>query len=135
MDNVVYRAWTKGIRDGAHKPRYGMEWLSARRGWFKVFDDRIECGNWSIPYSSIQEAVLFKSRQVLIPVSVLRLATPESTYQFGFNPWVQVEGHLPFQVRNEEIGLKYSAFFFALRIAVLGSVVFLIWRTFFGGAI
>ena len=74
--------------------------------------------------------MLYKSRQGLISVSVLRLVTADSTYQFGFNPWVQLERHLPFRFRVEPVKLERSAFSLIVRLAVLTYLVFWLWRTF-----
>ena len=101
MEKPIYRAWTKGTIQGEGEPRYGLHWINSRRAWFKVFADRIECGDWTVGKSDIKEAVLFKSRQGLIPVKVLRVATADTTYQFGFNPWAGVDRHLPFEFRTE----------------------------------
>jgi hypothetical protein len=135
MERPRYRAWTKATRDGAGEPRYGIHWITSRRGWFRIFADRVECGDWVIPNSAIQEAVLFKTKQGFIPVSVLRLTTAGTTYQFGFNPWVHLERYLPFNFRSESVKLKYSAFSLAVRIAVLGYLLLWIWRRIFGEAI
>ena len=134
MDEPLYRAWTKGTIQGEGEPRYGLHWINSRRARFRVFADRVQCGDWIIPNSSIKEAVVFKSWQGLIPVSVLRLTTGDRTYQFGFNPWARVEQHLPFEFRTEAIKLKYSAVSFVLRLAVLAYLMYWLWSTFGGDA-
>ncbi len=135
MERPSYRAWTKATRDGEGEPRYGIHWIKSRRGWFKIFGNRVECGDWVIPNATIQEAVLFKSKQAFIPVSILRLATQGTTYQFGFNPWVHLERYLPFKFRSESVKLKYSIFSVVVRVAVLAYVLMWLWNKIFGDAI
>ena len=134
MDKPLYRAFTKGTFQGEGEPAYGLHWIASRRGWFKVFTDRVECGDWVITNASIKEAVLFKSRQGLIPVSVLRLTTGDRTYQFGFNPWARVERHLAFEFRTEAVKLKYSTASFVIRLGVLAYLMYWLWSTFGCGA-
>ena len=98
-----YRCWTKAIRGESGPPRRSAAWVGSRRAWFRVFDTRVECGDWSIDASAVREAVLFETRQWFIPVSVLRVATADSTYQFGFNPWCRVEQFLPFKVERRRV--------------------------------
>ena len=88
----------------------------------------VEIGPFPTP--AIQEAVLYKSRQALIPVSVLRLVTADSEYQFGFNPWIQMERHLLFQFNTEEVTLKRSTFSLMVRVAVLAYLISWLWRRF-----
>ena len=132
MEKPVYRAWTKATIQGEGEPRYGLHWINSRRAWFKVFGDRIECGDWTVGKSDIKEAVLFKSRQGLIPVKVLRVATADTTYQFGFNPWASVGRHLPFEFRTETVKMRYSAVSSILRLAVLAYLAYWLWETFIG---
>lgn len=133
-DQPLYRAFTKGTFHGEGEPKYGVHWITSRRGWFKVFTDRVQCGDWVIGSSSIKEAVLFKSRQALIPVSVLRLTTDDRTYQFGFNPWARVGRHLPFEFRTEAVKLKYSAISSVIRLLVLAYLIYWFWTKFGPGA-
>lgn len=88
------RFWTKATTRESGKPRRSGAWVTARRGWFKVFADRVECGDWKIPFAAVERAVLYTGRQFFIPVSVLELRSEDRTYQFGFNPWAHPEQHL-----------------------------------------
>lgn len=130
MSEPRYKCWTKGIAGESGELRRGAAWVGARRAWFRVFDDRIECGDWTIASSSIKEAVLFEARQWLIPVFVLRLTTMDTTYQFGFNPWCRVAQHLHFVVERRRVRLGYSAFSIVLRIAITVFVTYWLWRQF-----
>lgn len=86
---MIYRCWTKATRREEGNPRFSVNWVGARRGWFQVFRDRIQCGDWVLPIEKLQRAVLYEGRSYGIPVRVLELQTEVGTYQFGFNPWLQ----------------------------------------------
>ena len=127
MSKPRYRCWTKATNKEDGMPRYSHHWLTSRRAWFKVFDDRVECGDWVFPVSSVREAVVFKSKQWFVPVSVLHLRTETATYQFGFNPWCRVESYLPFEVKTERVRLSYSIFSLVVRLALVGYLVYWLW--------
>lgn len=76
------------------------------------------------------EAVLFKSKQWFIPVSVLRVRTADGAYQFGFNPWCRIEAHLPFETTTERVQLSYSPFSLLIRLALVGYLVYWLWTRF-----
>ena len=118
MSELRHKCWTKATRREAGELRHSAAWAVSRRAWFKVFDDRIECGDWNIALDSVLEAVLFETRQWLIPVFVLQLSTEDVSYQFGFNPWCRVANHLPFDVDRQRVKMRYSPFSLALRIVV-----------------
>lgn len=62
---------------------------------------------------------------MFIPVLVLKLVTPERSYQFGFNPWANPVAYLPIETREEKIRLKYSVFSTAIRIMLVAYVLYL----------
>lgn len=119
---------TKGVRGASEEFEYGMSWVTARRSFLSVFHDRLECGDWSIPYHMITQAVLFKTRQMFIPCYILKIRTEESAYQFGLNGNKFWAAELPFPVVRETGRLKYSKFSIALRMIL---VLALIWYFFF----
>lgn len=129
MASPVYRAWTKAIESDGTPPGYSASWISAIRGWFKVFPDRIECGDIVIEASEVRDAVLYEARQwFVVPVHILAVSTERGDWQFGFNPWANVAPHLPFPFRKERVRLRYSAFSIALRAVLLVYVVYLVIR-------
>ncbi len=127
MSKPRYRCWTKATNKEVGEPRFSHHWATSRRAWFKVFDDRVECGDWVLPVSSITQAVVFKSRYWFVPASVLRLRTSAATYQFGFNPWCRVGSYLPFEFTTEEIQPAYSVFSFVVRLAVVSYLIYWLW--------
>jgi hypothetical protein len=132
MDRPLYKAWAKGTTGEAGPPRYSANWSIARRAWFEVFPDRVECGDWVIPKEDVKEATLFEGRQWFVPVYVLSLTTQQKTWQFGFNPWVRIGSHLPFPVKRERVHIRYSVFSLAVRALLLAYVAYWLferWRS------
>jgi len=124
----VKRFWTKATTRESGPPRRSASWITARRAWLEVFANRVECGNWIIPFESVEGAVLYTGRQWFIPMSVLELRTSTATYQFGLNPWARPERHLPLEVERQEVRLGTSAFSLLLRIVLVAYLAFLVWR-------
>lgn len=105
------------LGSGAARPLYN---LRRSRGMWRLV----------IRSSDVRNAVLFEARQWFIPVFVLSLQTDSRTYQFGFNPWVSVSSHLPFEFRRERVRLGFSAFSIGIRLALSVYVAYLAWRWF-----
>ena len=133
MDEPTYTCWTKATDAEAGPPRYSSNWVVARRGQFRIFPDRIECGDWIVDRSAIHDAVLFEARQWLIPVYILSVQTEGKTYQFGFNPWARVGDHLPFPFRRERVRIQYSPFSIAIRVVLVAYLAYYVWRWLAGG--
>jgi len=128
MTAPVYRAWTKAKLGGNGPPKYEAGWATSRRGWLKVFPDRLECGPNVIKVDDVQDAVLYEARQAFIPVYVLAVATPDGTWQFGLNPWTNIGPHLPFPFRRQSVRLRYSLFSVAVRLAAVAYIAYVIYR-------
>ena len=64
ISEVVYRCKTKVTdREGEHI-RHSINWLFARRGELCLTDRAIECGDWTIRYAEIDDAVLRNPHEV-----------------------------------------------------------------------
>ena len=114
---------TKGVKGASDQFEYGLSWVTSRRAMLKIFADRLECGDWIIPYAGIQRAVLFETKQWFIPCYVLKVLTEDTAYQFGLNPNKFWKGDLPFPAEREKGRLKYSAYSIAIRsVLVLGII-------------
>lgn len=122
-----YRAWCKATNSEDSSPRYSHNWLLSRRGWFRIFEDRIECGDWRIPLGSVEKAIAYKTKQMFIPVTVLQLITADGSYQFGFNPWATPLDHIGIDIEEQKVKLKYSPFSVMLRVAVVVYLVYWLW--------
>lgn len=136
MTNVesksLYFCWTKGTNRESGEPRFAFAWATSRRGWFKVFADRVECGNWTIPFSEVQQVTVFRSRMNWVPVTVLRFELAHQTYQFGFNPWAKPDQHLKVPYREETVKMRYSLFSALVRMFLLVYLAYAIWSFFLG---
>lgn len=114
---------TKGVRGAAEVYEYGMSWVTARRATLKVFPDRLECGDWTVPYASIDDAVLFATRQAFIPCYILKVRTDREAFQFGLNGNQFWKGDLPFKVTRERGRLQYSTFSIVVRVVLAAALI------------
>jgi hypothetical protein len=130
MTEPLVRAWAKGTRHEAGPPRYSHNWALARRAPLMVYPDHLQFGDWIIAYRDMTETVLYRSRQMFIPVYVLSVTAMGETYQFGLNPWVLWRRQLPFPVRRESVRLRYSPFSAALRVLMIAWLAYVVWRLF-----
>jgi len=108
MSDVIHKCRVKAIRSKGTGVSLGLKWVFARRGSLKVFSDRLECGNWHIPYSAITEAILQSTPWLWTKAHVLVVRTTETTYQFGLNPGSFWRGELQFAVKRQEGGLFWT---------------------------
>ena len=129
MSGFRHKCWVKATDREHGAPRYSASWVGARRAWFKVFDDHVECGDWMIPVTSVREAVLFEARMwFVVPVYVLEIVADRGAYQFGFNPWCRIAKHLPFEAEHRRVKLAFSAVSMVVRAVFLGLLAYALWR-------
>ena len=129
LTRPLYQCLTKATTATGDQMKYGPNWVVARRARLKVFPDRLECGDWTIPNEEITEAVLFSIRSlVFIPGYVLRVTTDEATYHFGLNGGAFWKGELPFPVTRKKGSLGYSKLSIAVRVIALGDLVYALWQ-------
>lgn len=128
MTKIVYQCWTKASDKIQGEIERSHKWALARRCWFRIYDDRIICGNWVIHISDIEDAVILEGKQLFITVRILRMKVGNKIYHFSFNPWCKVAKYLSFKVRTEPIGkIGYSRFSIIMRIIAIGIIIFAIW--------
>jgi hypothetical protein len=130
-DRPTYKCLTKATRGENANPRASFNWVVARRGWFKIFEDRVECGNWCIPLSEVQKATLFRFRYWFMKATVIQLDTADGHYQFGFNPWASPTDHMSLTFEEQEVKLDVPASIRLYRLAVLAAAGFWIWWSYF----
>ena len=124
MEKPRYKCWTKAVIGESGKPGTSLKWVLSRRAWFKVFERRIECGDWIIRFSEIQNAIVYRTRQNFIPVTVLSIATAEESYQFGFNPWANPIMYLHLPYREETVKLKnHNPYLWYIKLIAIGSAL------------
>jgi hypothetical protein len=128
MSELLHKCMTKATTAEGTDIRRSFNWVVSRRAYLKVCDDALECGDWRIAYDTIDEAVLFSTRTMLIPCYVLRVSADGTLYQFGLNPGSFWKGDLPFPVTREKMRLQYSWFSIAVRIAFVGYMISLAWQ-------
>ncbi len=124
------RFFTKATTRESGNPRLSFNWVRSRRAWFKIFDDRVECGDWVISTADITGAVLYRAG--FSGGSVLELQTEAETYQFGFNPWVRLKKHLPFEVEERQVRLSLSTYSLVVRLVLVLYLAWVAWRWFSG---
>ncbi|KXI29140.1 hypothetical protein [Paraglaciecola hydrolytica] len=122
---MKYKCFCKATNREDKEPRYSHNWVAAKRAMFKVYDDRVECGSWKIPFSEIESAHLYKAKQLFIPVNVLQLVTATGNYQFGFNPWANPFKFLGFEYEQSEIKLGYSIYSIVIRTLLVVYLAYL----------
>jgi hypothetical protein len=104
--------------------------MIARRGRLKVFDDRVECGNWRIAYTDVQQAILYHYKYLFMTTTAIHLVTADGHYQFGFNPLASPADHINLDVDEKEIELTYSTFSKILRLSLIPYIAFWVWYYF-----
>ncbi len=130
-DHPLHKCRTKATTAEGDNVRHSLSWVFSRRAILQVWPDRLVCGDWAIPYSEIEEAVLFETRaNFIIPCYVLRVKVGFSIYQFGLNPSSFWKGELPFAVTRESMRAQFSPFSVGVRVALIGYVIYLIWMRF-----
>lgn len=122
----VYRCFTKAIEGESGPPRRSQHGVAARRAWFRIYTDRIECGDWTVPFVDVRSATAWRTRTLFMPCTVLELVTEQRTLQFGFNPWVRPLEYLPFSMDERRVSLGWSPFAVGLRLALLAWVLWVL---------
>ena len=73
MSKLIYKCWAKATIKESGPPRRSQNWALARRAWFKIYEDRTECGDWVLPFDRVTNAKVYKTKQMMLSVAVLRL--------------------------------------------------------------
>ena len=122
---------TKAVIADGDQLRTGPKWITARRGQLKLYPDRLECGNWTIAYTEIREAILssFRSPILRIPGFILAVRTNNDTYHFGLNGWRYWKGELPFPVTRVQARLKMSPISILARAVLIGYAAYFVWNS------
>jgi len=109
--------------------RYEAGWIGARRGTLILTDQKLVCGSWEIPLSTINSAVLLRVKALFSKALVLQVATIDGHhFQFGlqYDPAWETQTALPLTIADGRI--KYSVFSLALRAILFVWVIWLIIR-------
>lgn len=130
MAELLHKCITKATTAEGTGVRRSFNWVVSRRAVLKLTTEGLECGDWRIPYSAIDEAVLIRVRNMFIPGYVLRLKVGATIYQFGLDAGRFWRGELPFPVRREIARLGFSWFSILVRLAALAAAAYLVVRRF-----
>jgi hypothetical protein len=120
-DQQVFAAGATKARKMASESRIRFEpgWITSRRAALILTNDRLVCGSWEIPLTSIVSADLLRFRSLFGGGCVLKISTDSDHYQFGlqYDPAWEEQTALKVTVTDEKI--EYSIFSIVLRIIVL----------------
>ncbi|KLU03610.1 hypothetical protein RISK_004037 [Rhodopirellula islandica] len=130
MTQPVHSCMTKAIIADGNQLETGPQWITSRRARLRLFDDHLVCGDWTVHYEDIREAVLasFRSPILRIPGYVLSARTDDHTYHFGLNGWRYWKGDLPFPVKRANTRLRMSWLSMVARAILIGYVAYAVWR-------
>lgn len=101
---------------------YEAGWVIARRGTLILTSEKLVCGSWDIPLSTINNAVLLRIKLLFGKALVLKISTTNNDhYQFGLQYDPAWERQTALRLTVEDGKLKYSVFSIVLR------AIFIIW--------
>ncbi|MGI9509704.1 MAG: hypothetical protein ACR2QJ_10205 [Geminicoccaceae bacterium] len=129
-EKPIYRCLAKGSRRERSAPRASFNWLIARRGWFRIYADRVECGTWRIAYADVERATLYRFKHLFMKAAVIHFETADGHYQFGFNSWASPEDHIDLEFEEKETAFNYSTFSKVLRLSLILIFRFWVWYNF-----
>ena len=122
---------TKATTAEGDQRRIGPSWVTSRRAILKIFDNHLECGNWTVNYSEIRNAKLysFRSPVLRVPGYILTVETDDLTYHFGLNGWGKFwKGDLPFDVKREQGKLGFTWFSVIVRVVLAACIAYKLWE-------
>lgn len=126
---MKYKCFCKATNKEKNNPKYSHNWLLAKRAFFKVYDDRIVCGNWVIHNNDIEKAHVYRAKfWFFIPYYILELTIKSNTFQFGFNPWANPVKHMNIKYTECDTKLGYSFFSITIRILLISYIVYSFWN-------
>jgi hypothetical protein len=131
MARDLHKCTAKACRVQSSSLYDSFRWVLSRRGILRVTDETLHFGDWTIPYTLIDEAVLFRIRQMFIPGYVLRVRSRGFVYQFGLNFGRFWEGELPFEAERKRARIRLTPVRILLRVLFVAIVAYWIWRIFF----
>ena len=127
MDEPIYKGMTKGVVADEAIPMPSPKWITSRRGILKVYGDRLECGDWIIPFDQIKESNLYKDAGLFYPGHVLRVVTNDRTYQFGLNPNRFWKNELPFKVERIQRSMTRTILVYGVRTLAIVALIYWLW--------
>jgi hypothetical protein len=132
MSLLLYKCMTKAVLSDTDQLQYGPNWLYSRRAVLKIFEDHLECRDWTIHYEEIQEAILYSIRSFFIPGYVLRIQTRDKTFWFGLNWGKFWSNNPPFPMKRERKRMRYSWFSLMIRLVALSCLLLILLQWLWG---
>lgn len=123
-----YSCFCRGTDKETGEPRTSLNWVFSRRAMFRIFDDRIECGDWTIPFSDVQTAILYKTKQWPLTHDILHFETRDKSFQFNFPLWAKPAKYLNLELPEKAVKLKQDPITILIRLAVVGYIAYEIWK-------
>ncbi len=124
----LYSCFCKAAECEPGEPKISKNWFFARRASFRVFDDRVQCGNWTFPFPAINRATVYKTKQWPFTHDVLQLEMGGRCVQFGFFIWANPIKHLKLDIETRNATLKTHPATILFRIALVGILAYEIWK-------
>ncbi len=127
MNGISYRCSCRALDTEGDRVRFTHRWLFAFRGELCLTDSAIECGNWTLLYKDILDAVIYESPHSPI-AAVLVILCAGRTYQFQLlssSPWYYVldpfwHRQVLFPVRFKRLNIRdYLSDKYSLRVTLL----------------
>ena len=122
MEKLQYKCMTKATDRESDGLRYSANWAMSKRGALKIYEDKITCGSWNFEKEKISSLILYKTKQMFIPVNVLAFEYDDKIYQFGLNPWANPIKHIGLEYKEELVKIKYSPYSIVIRFILIAMV-------------
>ena len=88
-------------------------------------DKRVKCGQWNIPLEDIVSSELIKINTTFGPGQVLKITTKDqNNFQFGMQMNREWTNKTVLPLTLEKGKLKYSLFSIAMRLILLGYIIY-----------
>ena len=124
MGESIHKCMAKATKKESENIRCSLNWVFARRGILHIMSDSLECGDWKIAYSQIDEAILYSIPWLFTKAYILRVKSKDQIYQFGLNPGHFWKAKLPFPVKHEKANNLYWNVINIIRFTILGLLIF-----------
>ena len=124
VGELIHKCMVKATNKEGEDIRCSLNWVFSRRSILRIMSHSLECGDWKIAYSDIDEAVLYSMPWLFLTTYVLRIKSKGHIYQFGLNPSRFWEDKLPFPVKREKANNLYWNIVNIIRFIILGLLIY-----------
>ncbi len=122
MEKIKYKCFAKGKNNNISCSTNTSNWIISKRGFLKILDNEIIFKSWRFKIENINKPVIYTINTFLFSAKILSFEYEGKEYQFGLNPWVHIEKHLPLtpEYINEQISNKIMI----IRVFLLGYLTY-----------